>query len=450
MNDELTPDDGDREDPTPENNAETTPNADGEDSTGTTADGEDSTGTTADDVADTPPSTSSPQDEPADVAPPPSTDMPEPIAGDDEAGSTEDEDAGSVEFAQLLADSDASEAKEPNPGDEVTGTIVQIDEQSAFVDCGGRCELPLAITELRGEDGDLSHQVGDEITAHVQKVNDELKLTLAINLREAGLKALEDAFEDGTPVEGTIRDTNKGGFAIDLGGYRAFCPFSQIGLRRVEDPTQFIDQKLPFKILELSNNGRNIVVSRRQLLQAERDSKANETRANLNLGDVIEGTVTRLVPFGAFVDIGGVEGLVHISQISHQRIKDASSVLGEGQPVKVQVMEIQNLGQGRSERISLSMKALAEDPWPKVASQLQIAADIPGKITRLADFGAFVEVSPGIEGLIHISEMAHERVFHPRDVVSEGEEVIVRILDIDMGRRRISLSLKQVIDEQED
>ena len=201
-----------------------------------------------------------------------------------------------------------------------------------------------------------------------------------------------------------------------------------------------------FKILELSDDGRNIVVSRRALLQAHRDDEASETRANLQLGNTCGGVVTRLVPFGAFVDIGGLEGLVHISQISHQRVGHPGDVLREGQEIKVKVLEIQNLGMGRSERISLSMKALASDPWPATAQSLEPGTDVTGRVTRLVDFGVFVELQPGIEGLVHISELANRRIIHPREVLNENDDIEVRILDVDLDRRRISLSRRQATD----
>jgi len=363
-----------------------------------------------------------------------------------EASAVDDDEEPSSEFADLLAAEGSADVTDAKPGDKVKGKIIQVGEQDSFVDCGLRNELPIATTELQGDDGELQYNVGDEITAHVQKAADGLKLTMAINLRDAGRKALTDAYEAGTPVEGVVGETNKGGFSVKLGNMRAFCPFSQIDVRRADDPNQFVGRKMKFKILELSEDGRNIVVSRRALMQAEREEQANETRATLQMGDTREGTVTRLVPFGAFVDIGGVEGLVHISQISHQRVGDPSDILKEGQMVNVKVLEIQNLGQGRSERISLSMKALASDPWPETASSMQPGSDVSGRVTRLVDFGVFVELQPGVEGLIHISELANRRIIHPREVVNEDDEITIRILDVDLGRRRISLSLRQSAD----
>lgn len=361
----------------------------------------------------------------------------------------EDEES-SEDFAAMLeahdAESDSSEVSEVKIGAKVTGKIIQIDDHEAFVDCGFRNELPLSVEELKDDEGQLKYNVGDEITAHVQKGNDGPKLTMAINLREAGSKALLDAYEAGTPVEGKVGETNKGGFSIDLGGMRAFCPFSQIDVRRADDPSIFVGNTYKFKILEVSEDQRNVVVSRRALLQASRDEEATETRTSLELGMALEGIVTRLVPFGAFVDIGGIEGLVHISQISFQRVGDPSDVLQEGQTVKVKIMEIQNLGQGRSERISLSIKALANDPWSETADSLVPDSDVEGLVTRLVDFGVFVELLPGIEGLIHISELANRRISHPREVLNEDEKITVKVLDVDLDRRRISLSLRRASD----
>ncbi len=247
-------------------------------------------------------------------------------------------------FAEMLQQEEQQENPEPKPGDKVTGKVVQITEADVFVDCGARSELPLATKELQDGDGNLTVAEGDEITAHVAKDDDGLRLTLGLDARAGGLAILEQAFNDTTPVEGTVKETNKGGFAVDLGGKRAFCPFSQIEMRRVDDPEVYVGKKFKFRILEFSSDGRNIVVSRRILLQEERDFKGKDTRESLNVGDVMEGTVTRLAAFGAFVDIGGVEGLVHISQISHRRIRQPAEVVREGETVEVKVLEIQNLG----------------------------------------------------------------------------------------------------------
>jgi small subunit ribosomal protein S1 len=362
-----------------------------------------------------------------------------------------DDAAGSQEFAQLLdATPDATPA-EPRPGDKVTGTIVRMDEAETFVDIGSRAELPIATAELLDLAGKPHYEVGATITAYVVDRGGNLGLTTALDGRDLGWKMLEEAVASGTPVEGKITGTNKGGLAVELGGgKRGFCPFSQIDLRRVDDPERFLGRTERFRILELGARGRNVVLSRRAILEAERADLAARTREHLDVGAAFAGRVTRLVPYGAFVDIGGVEGLVHISQISHARVSDPAEVLQEGQDVQVQILEIQNLGHGRDERISLSIKALAQDPWPTTAGGLTVGSDVIGKVARLADFGAFVELLPGVEGLVHVSELANRRLVHPREVVSEGDEISVRILDVDLQRRRISLSRKQAGDFQED
>lgn len=361
------------------------------------------------------------------------------------------DEAGSAEFAQLLdANPDATPA-EPKPGDKVTGTIVRVDEAETFVDIGSRSELPIATAELLDLEGKLRHEVGQTLTAYVVDRGGSLGLTTALDGRDLGWRMLEEAAASGTPVEGKITGTNKGGLAVELGGgKRGFCPFSQIDLRRVEDPERFLGRTERFRILELGQRGRNVVLSRRAILESERADLASRTREAIAVGAAFTGHVTRLVPYGAFVDIGGVEGLVHISQISHARVSDPAELLQEGQEVRVQVLEIQNLGRGRDERISLSIKVLAQDPWPAAAATLQVGSDVDGKVARLADFGAFVELMPGVEGLVHVSELASRRLLHPREVISEGDVISVRILDVDLSRRRISLSRKQAGDYTDD
>lgn len=349
------------------------------------------------------------------------------------------------DFGQMLAESEETRP-EPKVGEQVTGPVVQITPSEVFVDVGARTELPMSVDELRDEEGQLTVAEGDELQGYVAKGPEGLKLTKTLSTRDAGaeaMKVLREAMEAGVPVEGKVTATNKGGFTVDLGGKRGFCPYSQMDLRRVEDPEPYVDTTQRFKILEISDDSRNIVLSRRALLQQEREDAALATRNALEVGAQFTGQVTRLMPYGAFVDIGGMEGLVHISQISHQRINDPSDVLSEGQDVKVEVVEIQNFGEGRRERISLSMKTLADDPWNADASAFELGSDVNGTVTRLVDFGAFVELAPGVEGLIHISELSERRLVHPREVINEGDEISVRVLDVDTGRRRISLSRRQ-------
>jgi small subunit ribosomal protein S1 len=353
-------------------------------------------------------------------------------------------DSGAEDFARLLANERTEPAKaEPRPGEKVTGTIVQIGDTEAFVDCGGRAELPIALRELQNDKGELTRGVGSTVTAWVRVDGEQQYLSISGHARGRDTAPLEEAHRSGMPMSGIVRETNKGGFVIDLGGHRAFCPISQIDAHFVEDPQVFVGQTLQFRVVEFGAGGRTLVVSRRAILSEEIAARAAETRGTLKTGDVREGTVCRLMTFGAFVDIGGVEGLVHVSEISHEHVESPLAVLRPGQTVQVKVIGIQNLGEGKAERISLSMKALTGDPWQDAARALQPGTSVTGTVRRLADFGAFVELLPGVQGMVHVSELSHERIRHPRDVVREGEAITVRILEFDPDRKRISLSLKQ-------
>ena len=351
-----------------------------------------------------------------------------------------------TEFARLLEesqDNNPSQADEPKAGDKIEGTIIQIGDEDAFIDYGGRSELPLSTAELKNEDGTVTAQVGDKITAYVTGKDKEMRLVLKHKVQSRDTSMIEEAFSSGLPLTGTVKDTNKGGFVVDIGGHRAFCPISQIDDSFVEDPQVWVGRQLEFRVSEFADGGRRFVVSRRALLREEKEKLGRVTRRTLAFGDIREGRVARMMPFGAFVDIGGVEGLVHISEISHQRIDHPSDVLTEGQEVKVKVLDIQNLGQGKSERISLSLRALASDPWEDLGDKLKPGDTVNGTISGLAQFGAFVDLLPGIRGMIHISALSPERIAHPSDVVQEGQEVTVRIEEVDAGRKRISLSLAE-------
>lgn len=350
------------------------------------------------------------------------------------------------EFARMLEDSqdkDPTHTNEPKAGDKIEGTIIQIGDDDAFVDYGGRSELPLSTAELKNDDGEVTAQVGDKISGYVTGKGKELRLVLKHKIQGRDTTAIEEAFSSGIPLAGTVKDTNKGGFVVDIGGHRAFCPISQIDDSFVEDPQVWLGKQLEFRVSEFAEGGRRFVVSRRALLREEKDKLGIVTRRTLAFGDIRDGHVARLMPFGAFVDIGGVEGLVHISEISHQRIDHPSDILSEGQEVKVKVMDIQNLGEGKSERISLSIRALASDPWEEVADKFKPGDTVDGKINGMAEFGAFVDLMPGIRGMIHISALSPERINHPSDVVQDGQEIKVRIEEVDIARKRISLSLAE-------
>lgn len=356
----------------------------------------------------------------------------------------ESQEETSEDFAQLLSEretADADQAPEPKAGDKVTGTLIQLGETECFIDYGGRSELPISTADLCNEEGDLQHVIGDTITAYVTGKGNDLKLALKRKAQGKDTRIIEEALASGVPLSGVVKETNKGGFVVMLGEHRAFCPVSQIDDSYVDNPGVWVGKTLEFRVIEFTEGGRRLVVSRRAILREEKERLAVETRKTLAVGSVCDGRVVRLMPYGAFVDIGGVEGLIHVSEISHERVGDPGDVLSEGQEITVKVMDIQNLGQGRSERVSLSLRALESDPWIDVEDKLKQGEWYEGVISGLADFGAFVELLPGIRGLIHVSALADERVYHPSDVVKEGQQVSVRVVEIDKQRKRISLSL---------
>jgi small subunit ribosomal protein S1 len=381
--------------------------------------------------SDAPVTTAAPVDAPA--APPPP-------AFDEAEGAS-----GSSEFATLLETSlkanPAREPREAKVGDKVKGKIVSIGEDAVFVDFGGRAEGALPLGPLKDGEGNLKVKEGDPIEATIASLDGQVTLQLAVRRQDAGLAVLIKAKDDGTPVEGKIKGTNSGGFEVILGGIRGFCPFSQMDLGPVGDGQQYIGQVHHFKVLDVSEKGRRVVLSRKALLKNERAQQADQIRGKLEPGQVIEGVVTRLLPFGAFIDVGGVQGLVHVSEISHKRVGDPSEALTVGQKVPVKVLKLEHLGEGKKERISLSIKAAEADPWSTLEGKLKEGDIVKGPVLRVMDFGAFVEIFPGIDGLVHVSQLARRRVAHPRDVVAVGQEVEAKVTKIDPAAKRISLSM---------
>jgi small subunit ribosomal protein S1 len=254
------------------------------------------------------------------------------------------------------------------------------------------------------------------------------------------------AFEHGIPVEGTVAGVNKGGFDVQVAGMRGFCPVSQIDLRFTEDPNVHVGQRYRFRITRLEpgrGNQMNLVLSRRALLEEEQAERARELKKSLAVGLVVRGTVTQLKEYGAFVDLGGIEGLLHVSELGFQRVRHPSEVLSVGQGVEVAITKIEPTDDPRKgDKISLSLKALERDPWLDVAAGFPVGAKVRGRVVRFQPFGAFVEVAPGIEGLVHISAMvAGKRVNHPSDVLELRQEIEVTVLAVEPDKRRISLGL---------
>lgn len=360
---------------------------------------------------------------------------------------TEKEMQEEVSFAELLESSPETPGGQFAPGDTVSGTVVKITKDTVFVDLGGKSEGIADVGEFLDKDGNLSLKEGDRVELRVASLRGGIHLSKAIKVHGAeAIGMLREAQKNQIPVEGRVAAVNKGGFEIDISGTRAFCPVSQIDLQFCEKPEEHIGARYQFRILEIKEKGKNIVVSRRVLLQEEQDKKAEETLNSLKEGLELEGTITRLMDFGAFVDIGGIDGMVHVSEISHVRIGQPSEVLGLGQKVKVKVLKIDPAKGGRR-KIALSMKALEQSPWEK-GFPFKEGEVISGTISRLADFGAFVEVAPGVDGLVHLSEISYDRVHHPSRVLNEGDRVGVLVLKIDKAKRRISLSIRDAAVKQ--
>tara|TARA_B100001115_G_scaffold183033_1_gene180737 strand:+ start:1289 stop:2674 length:1386 start_codon:yes stop_codon:yes gene_type:complete len=380
------------------------------------------------------------------------TSVPEKEAVPVEAAASEPEEdpasseANESEFAQMLAESGADTKGEIKVGDKVSGVIAKIDGESAFVNYGGRGEAIIRTSELLNKDGEVLFAVGDQIEAFASKVDDEVQLTRSVSRTDGNTDALYQAFKAGMPVEGQVDAVNKWGMGIIFqGGVRGFCPISQIDTTYVKSAEDYRGKTFSFKIIEFRHQGRDIVVSRRALLEAEQNKEAEAVRAMLKKGAKLQGTVTRLQDFGAFVALGaGVEGLVHVSEISHQRVNQPGDVLQEGQEIEVVVIDTKGLGNRRKERISLSIKALEKNPWDAVREQFPAGTVATGKVDSLEDYGAFVELAEGIRGMVHVSEIADRRIAHPREVLSLEEEVRIVVLEADMRRQRLRLSIRQV------
>lgn len=350
-------------------------------------------------------------------------------------------DAPSAEFAALLDESDVQNYRTVSPGEKITGTIREIGPSVAFIDFGGRSEASMDSQNLRDKSGALKYEPGDTLEAFVASTDGEIRLTLS--LRASTRQMVRRAHQNGMPIEGKVTGFNSGGLVVNVGGLRGFCPMSQIDTGYCHDPASYAGQTLTFKIVELPGRD-SVVVSRRAYLRDEIRKKADEVRRQLSEGDERSGVITRIEHFGAFVDLDGVEGLLHVSEISHARVKHPREALKKGQEVRVKILGIKNLGKKR-ERVSLSLKALEKDPWDKVADRYHTGNVITGKVVSIQNFGAFVELEPGVEGLIHISQfVSGKRIANPGEVVSVGDEIEAMIREIDPRKKRVSLSVRAV------
>jgi small subunit ribosomal protein S1 len=338
--------------------------------------------------------------------------------------------------------------REPREGDKVRGVVVSIGRGNVFIDLGAKSEGAIDASELTDGDGKLTVSVGDAVEAVVIRKDEQtgtlLLGTKAGSHRPHGSAELRHAYQRHLPVEGLVTGVTKGGVEIQIAGVRAFCPASQLELGYVEDMESFVGQRLSFRITRYEGGRRpNLVVSRRELLEEEQKALAEQTRARLEVGAILAGTVTSLKDYGAFVDLGGVDGMVHISELAFGHVKHPKEVLSVGQQVEVAVLRIEKSDNPRHpQKIALSIRALARDPWQDAAERYAAGTPVQGTVTRLQPFGAFVELEPGIEGLAHISELgAGRRISHPHEVVNVGDKVEATVLNVDREKRRIGLSL---------
>ncbi len=347
-------------------------------------------------------------------------------------------------FAEMLDDYSPGADAEVGIGDKIRGKIVSVGRDAVFVDTGTKIDGVVDKAELLDQDGQLALQVGDIMELYVVGLSEEeIKLSKAVS-GIGGLHMLAEAYEKNVPVEGKILETCKGGLRVDVLQRKAFCPISQLELDFVEDPAQYLAKTFDFLITTFEENGKNIVLSRRALLIREQEKARKEFYETLSVGNILNGTVSRIMPFGVFVKLSeGVEGLVHVSELSWSKTAKPESMLNVADDVKVKVISIEPDKKPGLLKIGLSMKQLIDDPWEKAGENFHEGEKILGTVTRCANFGAFVEVAPGIEGLVHISEISYKkRVLKPEDEVSIGDTVSVMIKEVDTARRRLSLSIR--------
>ena len=361
---------------------------------------------------------------------------------DTSEGSGKDDD-----FAAMFAASEAAATQRPAmaPGDTVRGRVIALGARGAFIEIGGKGEAIIDPAEFRHpETGELELAVGDEIEATV--VDDGRSSGTVVLKRTVGRGGhvpgeLEQALAHEIAVEGLVTAETKGGFEVQFGSARAFCPGSQIDRRRGE-PAAYVGQRLRFRVIKIESGGRNIVVSRRILLDQEAAEQAARTWESIELGAVLQGRVSSLRDFGAFVDLGEVEGLIHVSELSYARVSHPSDVLQAGQVVEVKVVKLETGSEGSRARIGLSLRALEPDPWSSASERFPVGTTVQGVVRRLESFGAFVEMAPGLDGLVHVSKLTLDRrISHPRQAVSIGDQVEVTVVAIDPAQRRISLSM---------
>jgi small subunit ribosomal protein S1 len=348
------------------------------------------------------------------------------------------------DFAAMFEAS--QQAKRIEKGQTIEGTVVSIGSEASLVDVGGKSEAVIATEELKDEDGDVEVAVGDRIQALVVSTAGGLKLSRKLALGAASARQLEDAFHAGLPVEGKVERAVKGGYEVRIAKQRAFCPISQIDIVRNTEPAQHQGRVYRFRIVEYKEGGRNLVVSRRVLLEEEQRANAAEVRRSIVEGAIVTGRVASVREFGAFVDLGGgVQGLLHVSEMGWSRVSNALEVVKAGDEITVKVLRVDD----EKQKIALGLKQLLDDPWSKVAATHPAGQIRAGRVTRVGTFGVLVELEPGVEGLIPASETGTSRDADLKRTFPVGTELQVVILEVDAAARRMRLSLKAVQEAHE-
>ena len=358
----------------------------------------------------------------------------------DSFGETEEEN-----FEELLKQS-IVEPVHLNPGEKVEAMAVEITREWVFINLGGKSEGYISINEFVNDEGNITIEEGDTVNAFfLSSRNNEMLFTTRLTGETTGKEHLEEAYYNRMPVVGLVEKEIKGGFEVKISGsIRAFCPYSQMGLRRVGNTDQYVGQNLTFKIIEYCEKGRNIIISNRSVLEEELQKQKDALRESLEEGMTVSGEITSIREFGAFVDIGGIEGLIPISEISWGRVEDINNTFSVGQRVDVAIKKLD----WDNGKFSFSLKEILPDPWNNIGLKYPEGSSHKGKVARLAPFGAFVTLEPGIDGLVHISELGKDkRINHPREVLEENQIVEVKIAKIEEVEKR--LSLRMVSGEQD-
>jgi len=357
---------------------------------------------------------------------------------------TDENKSGEEEsFADLLDSYGDGGNQDIRVGDRISGEIISIGREAVFIDTGSKIDGVVDKEELLDDNLEMPYKEGDIIELYVvSNKGNEIRLSRALS-GAGGLHVIEEAYEKGVPVEGEVKSLCKGGFNVEILKKRAFCPVRQMDMKYVESPDDYVGDTYLFLVSQFEEEGGNIVVSRREFLERESKKARSEFLRDIVVGSQLEGRVTKLMPYGAFVELfPGIEGMVHVSEISWSRVEKVEEVLKTGDSVTAEVIGIDEGKEPGRIKIALSIRKVTGDPWNSVQDRFSIGAMVRGKVTRCEKFGAFVEIEPGIEGLVHISEMSYKRIVKPEDIVETGASVDVMVKEIDTEKRRLSLSMK--------